>query len=109
MLTLLGGRGGTRVKSMANTEAVTVYIVFCCCLVLKLHPTLCDPMEPCELPCPPPGDLPDPGIEPLFLMSPALAGRFFTTSATWEAQRGSKNQGESSGITDMFHVHSPVR
>ena len=25
------------------------------------------------LPCPPPGDLPDPGIEPTFLMSPALA------------------------------------
>ena len=37
------------------------------------------------LPCPPPGDLPDPGIEPLSLMSPTLAGRFFTTSATWEA------------------------
>ena len=30
------------------------------------------------LPCPPPGDLPDPGIEPSSLMSPALAGRFFT-------------------------------
>ena len=29
------------------------------------------------------GDLPDPGIEP---MSPALAGGFFTTNATWEAQ-----------------------
>ena len=37
------------------------------------------------LPCPPPGDLPDPGIEPASLMSPALAGRFFTTIATWEA------------------------
>ena len=35
------------------------------------------------LPCPPPGDLPDSGIEPASLMSPALAGRFFTTSATW--------------------------
>ena len=34
------------------------------------------------LPCPPPGDLPDPGIKPASLMSPALAGRFFTTSAT---------------------------
>ena len=29
------------------------------------------------LPFPPPGDLPDPGIESPFLMSPALAGRFF--------------------------------
>ena len=28
------------------------------------------------LPCPPPGDLPEPGIEPV---SPALAGGFFTT------------------------------
>ena len=32
-------------------------------------------------PCPPPGDLPDPGIEPLSLTSPALAGGVFTTSA----------------------------
>ena len=32
-----------------------------------------------------PGDLPDPGIEPPSLGSPALAGGFFTTSATWEA------------------------
>ena len=37
------------------------------------------------LPCPPPGDLPDPGIKPASLMSPALAGRFFTIRATWEA------------------------
>ena len=37
------------------------------------------------LPCPPPGDLPDPGIKPMSLKSPALAGRFFTISATWEA------------------------
>ena len=38
------------------------------------------------LPCPPAGDLPDPRIELASLMSPALAGRFFTTSASWEAQ-----------------------
>ena len=37
------------------------------------------------LPCPPPGDLPNPGIKPTSLASPALAGGFFTTSATWEA------------------------
>ena len=36
------------------------------------------------LPCPPPGDLPNPGIELASLPSPALAGRFFTASATWE-------------------------
>ena len=66
-------------------------------------PALCDPMD-CSRPgssvhgilqariqewvaCPPPRDLPDPGIEPASLTSPALAGGFFTTSATWEAQR----------------------
>ena len=31
-----------------------------------------------------PGDLPNPGIKPTSLMSPASAGGFFTTSATWE-------------------------
>ena len=39
------------------------------------------------LPCSPPEDLPDPGIEPASLKSLALAGGFFTTSTTWEAQR----------------------
>ena len=38
-----------------------------------------------RLPCPPPGDLPDPGIEPESLTFPALPGVFFTTSTTWEA------------------------
>ena len=37
------------------------------------------------LPFPPAGDLPDPGIEPVSLTSPALAGGFLTTRATWEA------------------------
>ena len=46
---------------------------------------------PCQeywnvLPFATPGDLPDPWIKPTSLVSPALAGRFFTTSATWEAQ-----------------------
>ena len=65
---------------------------------LQSRLTLCDPFD-CQappsmgfsrqeywnrLPCPP-GDLPNPGIEPASLMSSALAGRFFTTSATWEA------------------------
>ena len=38
-----------------------------------------------ELPCPPPGDLSDPGVEPVSLMPPALVGGFLTTSTTWEA------------------------
>ena len=36
------------------------------------------------LPFPSPGDLPNPETEPMSLISSALAGRFFTTSATWE-------------------------
>ena len=39
-----------------------------------------------RLPFPSPGDLPDPGVEPTSLMSPAPAGGFFTTSAAWEAR-----------------------
>ena len=42
--------------------------------------------------CPAPGDLPNPGIKPPSLRSPALAGGFFTTtSTTLEAQRSSIN------------------
>ena len=36
------------------------------------------------LPCPSPGDLPDPGIKPASLAFSVLAGGFFTTSTTWE-------------------------
>ena len=37
------------------------------------------------LPCPPPGDLPNPGMEPRSLMSPALSHVLFTTLTAWEA------------------------
>ena len=37
-------------------------------------------------PCPPPGDLPDPGFQFVSLKSPELAGRFFTTSTSWDAR-----------------------
>ena len=69
---------------------------------LQLCSTLCDPVDCC-----PPGfsvqgilqarilewaatpssrrSLPNPGIEPASLMSPASAGGFLVTSATWEA------------------------
>ena len=38
-----------------------------------------------RVPFPTVGDLPDQGIKPVSLVSPALAGGFLTTSATWEA------------------------
>ena len=70
--------------------------------LLQLYPTLHDSMDyspPGRLPCPwdssgkntevgchalLEGNLPDPGIQPVSLTSPALAGRFITTSAIWE-------------------------
>ena len=62
-----------------------------CMCVLSLCLTLCEqaalPMEFSqqeywnELPFPSPGDLPDPGIKPKSLASPALASWFFTTVA----------------------------
>ena len=64
------------------------------CMLAKspqLCPALCAPMdlsrqEYCSgLPYPPPGDLSDPGLEPKFLMPPALAGGFLTASATSKA------------------------
>ena len=77
--------------------------ILSCTKLLQLCLTLCDPVG-CSLPgssvhgilqgkilewvaVPFSGGLPDPGMEPVSLMSPALAGRFFTTSATWEAQK----------------------
>ena len=44
------------------------------------------------LPCPPTGDLPNPGIKPTSLMSSALADGFFTSSTTWEALTGKMRQ-----------------
>ena len=72
-----------------------------CAKLLQSYRTLCDPID-CSLsgflsmrlsrreyqsglPCPPPGDLPDPGVETVSFMSPALADGLFTTSATWKA------------------------
>ena len=73
----------------------TYFIYSGACTHTQLCPTLCDPMD-CSppvtlsmefskqgywsgLPIPTPGNLPDSGIEPKFLASPALAEGFFTT------------------------------
>ena len=61
------------------------------------------------LPCPPPGDLSHPGIELASFMSPALAGRFFTTSAIWEAlttiREGKKIWAEVSILLLHLRIH----
>ena len=50
-----------------------------------------------RLPCPPPGDLPNLGIETKSLTSPVLAGRFLTTSTTWEARFAIWSSNSTSG------------
>ena len=52
----------------------------------------------------PPGNLPNPGIEPSLFTSPALAGKFFTSSATWEPQNQIQTRLNTlSGHLDNFH------
>ena len=55
-----------------------------------------------EVPFPPPGDLPDPGIELESLESPVLAGKFFTISVTAWKLVGSKSLHLSLGIIDLW-------
>ena len=61
--------------------------------------------------CPPPGDLPNPGVKPESLISPALAGGFFTVSTTWEAHLYYKGQQMLPNRTPMpptpLHHHLP--
>ena len=114
-------------KQVAHKRILCV-CVYVCVKSLQLHLTLCDVMD-CSppglqgfsrqeywtgLPCPPPGDLPNPGIETASLKSPALAGGFFTTDATCEAhQRILTNHQECRTITSRASVRclypSPIR
>ena len=88
----------TFIGNLDNTEQR--YIQFYRAKLPQLCLTLCNPMDYCQAPlsmgfsrqeychgfsCPPPGYLPDPVTEQATLAFLALAGRFFTTSATWEA------------------------
>ena len=69
------------------------------CTVVPLAPVSIGYPKPehwSGLPFPSPGDLPDPGIKPMSLTSPMLAGGFFTTSTTWEALKVYITQGQNS-------------
>ena len=57
----------------------TLWTVAC---QVSLSMALCRQEYWSELPCSPPEDLPGPGIEPMSLATPVLAGVFITTSAT---------------------------
>ena len=80
--------------TICQTEITTVFTWQCVCSVAHSCPTLCSPVD-CSpqdplsveffrqgnwnaLPFPPPGDLPNPGIEPRSPASPTLAGGFFS-------------------------------
>ena len=57
-----------------------------------------------DLPFLPPADLPNSGIEPESLASSALAGGFFTTSATWETLTSSLPLGKNSFFFSPLHL-----
>ena len=59
-----------------------------------------------RLPFPTPGNLPDPKIEPAYLASPALAGRFFTTVPPTKPIPGCSVQ-FSSVVSDSLRPHEP--
>ena len=84
----------------SNISDMQVYIAcvyvnhFIC---VQLFVTLCSVAHPAPLsigfsrqeywsglPCPPPGDLQDPGVKPSSLTFPRNVGRFFTTSIIWK-------------------------
>ena len=59
------------------------------------------------LPCPPPGDLPYPRIEPGSLTPSALAGGFFTTSAIWKTEIESESHSIVSDCLRPRGLYSP--
>ena len=56
------------------------------------------------IPVPSPGDILNLGMEPMSLMSPALAGMFFTNSTTWEAILGTVHKVDLTAIIPIFRI-----
>ena len=61
------------------------------------------------LPFPPPGDLSNPRIKSASLSSPALAGGFFATVATWEAQRAQSHHSSHYLIRSLCDFSAWIR
>ena len=110
------------------TQLVNINTCCCHCLVAQSCLTLCNPMD-CSppgssvrgisqsrilggLPFPPPGDLPNPGMEPASVASPALVGRFFTTEPSRKSSKSLREtQLQVFGIPSLmlflfFHIAS---
>ena len=60
------------------------------------------------LPCPPPGDCPNPGIKPKSLMPPELTGGFFTTSATWETHKSAAAAAAAKSLQSCLTLCDPM-
>ena len=110
-----------------HSAMLTFFHFYLCLCVLSCfsHVQICDLMD-CSppasstlqarnrgsgLPCPPPGDPPDPRIKLTSLTSPALAGGFFTTSATRETltalYKVVKNSLELNHNCTLLSTHHP--
>ena len=61
------------------------------------------------LPCPPPGDLPDSGIRPESVISPALAGGFFTTEPPGKPLLPAPQVSDAWGTWHMMNISWQVR
>ena len=99
-----GGRSGLNVSIFPGDSPASLFsslrgvcVCVCVCSQVQVCATLwtAAPQAPLAmgssrqehwggLPCPPPGDLPDPGMDPVSLESPALAGGFFTSAPPGE-------------------------
>ena len=74
-----------KLKSSFDDMSFQSYLTLCHSMVYNLPGSSPGKEYWSGLPCLPPGDLPNSGIEPASLTSPALAGGFFTTITTWKA------------------------
>ena len=58
------------------------------------------------LPLPSPGDRLDPGIKPEYLVSPAMAGRLFTTGTTMVEHRMKAKEKVVNGASIFFPIYN---
>ena len=99
------------------------FLIACVCAkTLQLCPTLCDSTDwqaPLSvglfrqeywsgLPCPSPRDLPDSEIEPMSLVSSALAGRFFTTNTTYVTISNKSVLGRINHMTLKYFIRKTI-
>ena len=86
-----------KIKGLKKLQTAVICVLMFLCVPLFVTPWIAAHQAPLSMgfsrqeyrsgfPFPPPGNLPDPGIEPTSHMSPALAGEFFTTEPPGKPQ-----------------------